>query len=337
VEERSAARAVFATRQAAETGRFFWRIAVAGILAILGVGGDYGWQLWAIQSLVVLPPVMPPAMPASAAPTVPATPPPPIRGSGIARPVAETASPLPPVGKPVASAHAPVAPSVPSAPARVPETTAAAAVPPRPEPTGTIDNMPRLTRTQPQANIPLERAYEALQSGRNEEAQRAYEQVLRGDGKNTDALLGLATLAARQGQIDRAHAYYLRALETDPTDATARAGVLSTSQQDNADTAASLLEAALARQPDSPPLLFALGNLYAHEQRWSEAQQAYFRAYTGESGNPDIVFNLAVSLDHLHQDKLAAQYYRMALDVGDTRAMAFSRDQVKTRLLELQP
>jgi tetratricopeptide (TPR) repeat protein len=328
--EEPAARAAFAAKRSAETGRFFWPIAVAGIMAIVGVAGYYGWQLRAIESAAVL-------FPATPAAAVPTALPPPVRKNVIARPVTEAAPPRQPVGKPVTPARVPAAPSVPPNPERVPGTTAAAVGPPRQEAADAIDNMPRLTRTQPRANVPLERAYEALQSGRNEEAQRAYEQVLRGDEKNTDALLGLATIAARQGQSDWAHAYYLRALETDPTDATARAGVLSTSQQDDADTAARHLEAALVRQPDSPPLLFALGSVYANEQRWSEAQHAYFLAYTGDSDNPDIIFNLAVSLDHLRQDKLAARYYRMALDAGDTRAAAFSRDRVKARLLELQP
>ena len=113
--------------------------------------------------------------------------------------------------------------------------------------------------------------------------------------------------------------------------------MLSTARQGDADSAESRLKTALSGQPDSPPLLFALGNLYARQQRWSEAQQAYFQAYAGEPDNPDIIFNLAVSLDRLRQGRLAAQYYRMALDAGDVRTAAFDRDQVRTRLLELQP
>ncbi|MDR1934259.1 MAG: hypothetical protein LBS49_01460, partial [Candidatus Accumulibacter sp.] len=60
-------------------------------------------------------------------------------------------------------------------------------------------------------------------------------------------------------------------------------------------------------------------------------------AYAGEPGDPDIIFNLAVSLDHLRQERLAAQYYRLALDAGAARTAAFDKDRVKTRLLELPP
>ena len=103
----------------------------------------------------------------------------------------------------------------------------------------------------------------------------------------------------------------------------------------------SRLKTALASQPDSSALHFALGNLYARQLRWSEAQQAYFLAYSGEPDNADFIFNLAVSLDHLHQNKLAAQYYRMALSAAalnnNSQNISFDGNQVKNRVLELQP
>lgn len=334
-EERSAARNVFAAKQQPGTGNTLWLIAGAGLLAVLGIGGYFWWQLQSIQSPSAGRPLSaPPAavIPASAAPSVLPSAPALAGGSGAVRPTPEALPPLPSTGKSALSARDPAA-SQP--PAHTPRASASTSVGPHREQAD--DAALRLTRTTPRTNTALERAYGALQTGRNDEAQHEYEQVLRADAKNTDALLGLATLAARQGQIDKAHAYYLHALETDPGDATARAGVLSTARQGDADSAESRLKTALSGQPDSPPLLFALGNLYARQQRWSEAQQAYFQAYAGEPDNPDIIFNLAVSLDRLRQGRLAAQYYRMALDAGDVRTAAFDRDQIRTRLLELQP
>ena len=195
----------------------------------------------------------------------------------------------------------------------------------------------RLTKNQPKSNPVLERAYDALQAGRLEEAQRGYEHVVRSDAKSTDALLGLATIAALQGQTERAQAYYLNALESDPNDSTAQAGVINTRGQADPGQSESRLKTALASQPDSSALHFALGNLYARQLRWSEAQQAYFRAYSTEPDNADFIFNLAVSLDHLRQNKLAAQYYQMALNASGAANPSFDRIQVKSRILELQP
>jgi len=202
----------------------------------------------------------------------------------------------------------------------------------------TTESPVRLSRSQPKSGTTLDRAYDALQAGKLDEAQHDYEQVLRADAKNIDALLGMATLAAHQGQNERAQAFYLLALEVDPKDPTAQAGLINTRGQTNPALSESRLKTTLASQPESPALLFALGNLYASQSRWSEAQQAYFGAYSTDSENADYLFNLAVSLDHLHQNKLAAQYYQTALNAANTsRGISFDRIQVKNRILELQP
>jgi Tfp pilus assembly protein PilF len=339
--ERAAARKVFAAKRPESVSALGW-IAGAGFFALLGVGGYFWWQVRAIESPGIVRPTAASsaiAAPAAAAPALatPAMPPavaaplvssPPTEASVPTRPIREAAPP--PVEK-----HEALAPASTVSPplARTPAATATAVDSPRQPADAAVEL--RFTQTVPQANPALERAYDALQAGRDDEAQRAYAQALRADGKNADALLGLATLAARQGRSDAAHAYYLRALEADPSDATARAGVFSTGGHGDEAAAESRLKTALARAPDSPPLNFALGSLYARQQRWSEAQQAYFRAYTGDPGNPDLIFNLAVSLDHLRQGRLAAQYYRMALDAGEVRAASFARERVDARLREL--
>ena len=187
------------------------------------------------------------------------------------------------------------------------------------------------------ARPPLETAYDELQAGRLDAAQLAYEQALRGDAKNTDALLGLASIAARRGQNELAQSYYLRALEADPNDATAQAGLSNARGQADPGLAESRLKSALSGHPESAALHFALGNLYARQSRWSEAQQAYFRAYTADPDNVDVVFNLAVSLDHLHQNKLAAQYYQQALDGPGAQRASFDAAQVRQRIVDLQP
>jgi len=249
--------------------------------------------------------------------------------------------------EPALSSAAPAPASVLIPPAAVPSSVHESAPfsprarPARPAATATRSAAPastlRLARSAPSSSPALERAYDCLQAGRLDDAQRDYQQVLRNDAKNTDALLGLATIAARQGQTELAQSYYLRALESDPNDATAQAGLINTRGPADPMLSESRLKNALIGQPESSALHFALGNLYARLSRWSEAQQAYFRAYSSEPGNADIVFNLAVSLDHLHQNRLAAQYYRMALDSPGVQRCSFDKNQVSQRIAELQP
>ena len=67
----------------------------------------------------------------------------------------------------------------------------------------------------------------------------------------------------------------------------------------------------------------------------ADAQQAYFNAYTHESGNADYVYNLAVSLDHLGQRRAAMDYYQKALSLADKRTTGFTSIQVQQRLQAL--
>lgn len=199
------------------------------------------------------------------------------------------------------------------------------------------ENPIRLSRNQQQTNPLLKRAYQALQADQADDAQDAYEKVLRDDRKNSDALLGLATLAVRRGQTASAAALYRQALEADPKDAYAQAGLINLTGLESPERSESRLKTLLASQPDSAALNFALGNLHSRQARWNEAQQAYFRAHAAEPDNADHLFNLAVSLDHLHQEPLAARYYRMALNAPAVPGGTFDKNQVNRRLLELQP
>ena len=196
----------------------------------------------------------------------------------------------------------------------------------------------QLKKGQTPSHQLIDQAFDALNADRLDDAQRNYQRALRDDPHNTDVLLGLASIALRRGQAEVAQAHFIKILELDPNEASAQAGLASLRSQNEPDQTESRLKIALSSQPESAPLHFALGNLYARQQRWSEAQQAYFKAYANGNDNPDYLFNLAVSLDHLHQNKLAAQYYQMALTASAaSNGFAFDKEQTKRRILELRP
>ena len=316
---RTAVRNVFAAKPSPKSRVGLWVLLGTTLVLALGIGGYFWWQ-WqsiAVNSL---------ARPQPAAAMAPAAP------FQAPAPAALAAAKVAPEPAPVAAPFTPQA-----APEQRPEQAVRAQKPPSNASPVAPESPLRLSKNQPRTNPTLERAYDALQAGQLEDAQRGYEQVLRSDPKNTDALLGLATIAARQGQTERAQAYYLNALESDPNDATAQAGVINTHGQADPGQAESRLKTALGNQPEASALHFALGNVYARQLRWSEAQQAYFNAYSSEPDNADFIFNLAVSLDHLHQNKLAAQYYQMALNAAGAANTSFDSLQVKARLVDLQP
>ncbi|AXS80758.1 tetratricopeptide repeat protein [Dechloromonas sp. HYN0024] len=255
----------------------------------------------------------------------------------------------PPVAQPVAPAIVPAQPPAVLPPPERASASIASTAPlfPRPEsrrvspPQAAADapeNLPiRLTRTRPEADRNLAQGYTSLQQGDTELARHEFEQSLRRDPNNTDALLALAAIAQRQGRLAEAEGWRQRAMVANPSDPATQAAVLN-SPSANADplTTESRLKSLLSSQPESASLNFALGNLYSRQSRWAEAQQVYFNAVAGDGDNPDYLFNLAVSLDHLRQARLAAQHYRLALEAATKRPAGFDRDSVNKRLGELQ-
>ena len=181
----------------------------------------------------------------------------------------------------------------------------------------------------------LTAAYQAYQSGDLGTAWQRYREALLKDPKNRDALLGMAAIAQQQGQDDAAIQYYRQVLILDPRDPVAHAGMSAFSTGDAAGKE-SRLKLSLAQSPQSAALHFALGNLYSEQSRWGDAQQAYFNALRLEPSNALFAFNLATSLDHLGQGKLAAQHYGLALQLNTTGNAGFDRVKTEQRMKQLQ-
>lgn len=190
--------------------------------------------------------------------------------------------------------------------------------------------------TQPEINPDLAKGYQALQEGRLEVAQAAYRRLLQQEPRNVDGLLGMAAVAARSNNQEEAGSYYLRVLDVEPKNTYAQAGLLNLLGSADPAGSEAKLKRLLASQP-SASLYFVLGNLYAAEGRWPDAQQAYFQAHHMASANPDYAFNLAVSLEHIKQPKPALTYYQLALQLlGREGVAAFDRAAVEARIVQLK-
>lgn len=202
----------------------------------------------------------------------------------------------------------------------------------------------KLTRTSSRREInpDLLAAYESYQQSDFNQARRLYSQVLNTQANNRDALLGLALINRQEGNIAQAQALYSRLLQLNPRDPLARAGLLQSSQGANSRQQESELKALQSEFPNVAPLAFALGNLFASQARWNEAQNAYFDALLiatevdSGSVSPDYAFNLAVSLERLNQLNLAYSYYRQALELSSTSPSGFSMDNLNQRLAYLE-
>lgn len=186
-------------------------------------------------------------------------------------------------------------------------------------------------------NPDLAIAYQAFTMGDDDKAQTHYRRVLQSDVRNTDALLGMAAIAARQGRARDAAGWYSKVLEVDPRNSIAQAALISGFAQADPIGAESRIKNLLAVKPEAAHLYAALGNLYAEREEWAQAQQAYFQAHHFAPTNADYAFNLGVSLDHLGKASLALQYYRQSLELlARSGSGNIDRAQLESRILQLQ-
>ena len=327
--ERAAARKVFEAKYKEPNPSlpFYVALAVLGAFA-LGTVVYFWYQLRPPPPLVNATPVRSPSEA-------------PIQTVDVKAPASPTQSVIP--GLPAAAA-APIAKPIsaePRAEAPAPRPKPAPRVV-RPGPSEPVATLPRATVSNrpappPQIHPKVQTAYAAYLKGDFAAAQSDYQEALREQPANRDALLGLAAINVRTGRLESAEAAYLRLLQLDPRDPHAQAGLIAlrASRLDPLATE-SRVKSMLAADPDAQVLHFTLGNQLAQQGRWGEAQQEYFKAFAASPDNADFAYNLAVSLDHLRQGKLALKYYRRAMTLAESRGASFNVAAARERAAQLE-
>lgn len=250
---RQTARNVFSSKQPAAGRDRKFLLGALGVGALLagGIGTYFYSQLAAEPTLPA--PAAPPRQPLSA--PRPLAQEPPSRPATLDTPDTSAPGPAPEeVAKPPTDAT--------SGPQPVP---ASADRQPLPRDDGPI----KITHSmQPdQVNPVLASAYQSLTSGDTARAEKGYRQVLQRNPRDRDALLGLAAVAAGRQRSDEAAGYYLQALELDPKDAAAQAGLIGLQGAADPMQSESRLKTLLVQHPDAGFLHFTLGNLYARQVR----------------------------------------------------------------------
>lgn len=373
-KERAAAASVFQAKQGSSKNRKVLTILVIVMVVMIPLGGGVLWYLQSVPSSSISanpalanydlstrslsdtpPPAATPAAapPAATAAVTPSEPPAAQPATDLAAAPAATAEAAPePEAQQEITPEAPV--QAETAPA--PETAIAIAPPPLP---GVIapaadaaadasavpaqSERPAVleisrTRGTSQVNPDLVAAYESLQSGDLATAGSLYQQLLDRLPNSRDAMLGLALVHQRQNNPVLARDLYARMLRLNPRDPLAQTGLLQAMPSADPAEHEKALQTLISQYPDVAQLTLALGNLYASQQRWSEAQGAYYNALltasrsTGGPVNPDYAFNLAVSLEQLGEPKAALDYYRQAQALARVVTPGFDIQLLNRRL-----
>src|SRR6266513_910750 len=224
-------------------------------LALVGLGyGGYVW--WQMRPRYSAPPAEVQARPV-ATPAQPAT-----ASAPVAAPSQPLAAAPPPAPAPQAVVTAPARTAVPGIPPIQP-------VRPRPrsqQASGVLPSPPALKpepSSDPTASVapiainaptlavdPLvEQAYQAFLRNELAVARDGYQRALAREPTNRDALLGLAAIDVRSGQLSSAEARYLKLLEIDPRDSHALASLITMRGQLDPVASESRLKSLIASQP----------------------------------------------------------------------------------------
>jgi tetratricopeptide (TPR) repeat protein len=182
----------------------------------------------------------------------------------------------------------------------------------------------------------LGEAFAAYQQGNYELAGQKYRQASEQLPDNRDVMLGLAAVASKTGDKERALQLYMRLVALNPLDNVARAALISLHPGEDISVSISTVKSMIADSPEQASLYFTLGKLYAAQANWAGAQQAFFDAYRLDSANPDYAFNLAVSLDRLEQGQSALDYYTVAQGLAESSPASFNRTAVADRINTLE-
>ena len=144
------------------------------------------------------------------------------------------------------------------------------------------------------------------QIGAPDKAQICFEEALKEDPRNADALRSLAALLASQGAWEEAKTVLQRQLEISETPE-ARAAVLTdlgrAAWEGSADAglAQRFLDEALALVPDHIPAVIAIADIYYKENLWEQAERRLSEAVRKLRGQPQQMVRLYQRLAEVHE------------------------------------
>jgi tetratricopeptide (TPR) repeat protein len=164
-----------------------------------------------------------------------------------------------------------------------------------------------------------------LGKGEVEKARAEFENALRLDPNNADALLNISSILRAEGRTPQAEQLVQRALQVDPNSVGALSQLAEIRRdQGDLDDAVRLFREAIGIQGGMPFLYIGLGDVQQRAGRMEEALASFRSALELDPDSQKAHYNLGVTLANLGRVDEAIAEYEKALAMGENTAEAAS-------------
>lgn len=154
------------------------------------------------------------------------------------------------------------------------------------------------------------------QSGRLEQAEQLYRQILQQHPQQVDALSLMGVIACQRGQLEEGMALYRQVLALQPDHRQARENLnlaLWKQGKNQIDEAIANLNWTVNFEPRNVQAQTALANIYQDQGLLEQALHHYQQALVANPSSPDLLNRIGVVLQYQGKPNLAAHFHRQAL------------------------
>lgn len=181
-------------------------------------------------------------------------------------------------------------------------------------------------------------AFEALIQGQYSASITLYKALEKDYADHVDVLFGIASAYHKSGQYRQARPYYERAIAIEPDRQDLMNNFLALLGKESPVNALLELQKLEKISPGFSPIPAQIGFIHFETGNYDEAAKALRRAVSIDEGNPQYLYNLAVTMDKLSRREEATYYYRKYLrsTIGEAPSVNASRDDIQRRISQLE-
>jgi Flp pilus assembly protein TadD len=155
-----------------------------------------------------------------------------------------------------------------------------------------------------------------MQVHQYDQAVEIYDQQLKKNPSDPEALSGKALALQKAGKTKEAMNIYQRLVDKNPRDLGSLTNYLGLLQTQNPDEAMGRLSVLSERYPDNAAIAGQIGTVYATQMDTPNALRHFMKAQALDPENPTYSFNTAVLYDRLGNGTKAREYYGQALRIA---------------------